>query len=340
MTSLVVQTAFLGDVVLTTPLLEALAARHGPVDVVTTPAAAPLVETHPAVRRVIAYDKRGKDRGLSGLARLVRKLRAERYEAAYLPHRSLRSAALAWLARIPTRVGFGDGWPLLYTEVQQRPRNSHEIDRLLALAPERAPTVAPRRPTLVASGADRAATDAFLGKHAIEAPFVALAPGSIWGSKRWPYYEELAQRLAERAAIVTVGGSEDAPLGEAIVKAVREGGESGGRKVANACGALTLRQAADVIGRAALLVTNDSAPLHFAQAGGTPTVAIFGPTVPAFGFGPRGPRDRVVELDGLLCRPCSAHGPPSCPLVHHRCMRALTVDAVLHAIDETGALPR
>src|SRR5438034_10175214 len=94
---LVIQTAFLGDVVLTTPLLEALAQRYGPVDVVTTPAAAPLLETHPAVRRVIPYDKRAKDGGLGPLLRLARTLRAERYEAAYLPHRSLRTAALAWL---------------------------------------------------------------------------------------------------------------------------------------------------------------------------------------------------------------------------------------------------
>ncbi|MGH7537990.1 MAG: glycosyltransferase family 9 protein, partial [Gemmatimonadales bacterium] len=110
MTSLVVQTAFLGDVVLTTPLLAALAQRHGPLDVVTTPAAAPLLETHPAVRRVIPYDKRGADRGWDGLRRLARSLRAEGYAVAYLPHRSLRSAALAWLARIPRRVGYRDGW--------------------------------------------------------------------------------------------------------------------------------------------------------------------------------------------------------------------------------------
>src|SRR2546430_449648 len=98
----------IGDVVLTTPLLEALAVRHGPVDVVSTPAAAPLVETHPAVRRVIPYDKKGQDRGLAGLLRLARTLRAERYECAYLPHRSLRSALAAWLARIPRRGGFCD----------------------------------------------------------------------------------------------------------------------------------------------------------------------------------------------------------------------------------------
>ena len=346
MTSLVIQTAFFGDVVLTTPLLEAVAARHGPVDVVTTPAAAPLIETHPAVRRVIPYDKKGRDRGLKGLLRLTRALRAERYEWAYLPHRSLRTALVAWLARVPRRVGFDDGWPRLYTEVRPRPKTGHEVDRLLALALPALSArpaltggaMAPPRPTLVMSTEDRAATETFLGVHGVEAPFVALAPGSIWGSKRWPYYGELAQRLARDVGIVVVGGPEDAGLAQDVVQAVEGGG--GRWRAVSACGRLTLRQSAEVIRRAAVLVTNDSAPLHFAQAVGTVTVAIFGSTVPAFGFGPRGPRDQVVELTGLPCRPCSAHGPPSCPLRHHRCMKSLTVDDVLHAIEETGALRR
>ena len=106
------------------------------------------------------------------------------------------------------------------------------------------------------------------------------------------------------------------------------------------CGRLSVRQAAEAIRRAVVLVTNDSAPLHFAQAVDTPTVAIFGSTVPGFGFGPRGPRDRVVQVGVLACRPCSAHGPPSCPLGHHLCMKSLSVQDVLQAIEETGALRR
>jgi lipopolysaccharide heptosyltransferase II len=340
LTSLVIQTAFLGDVVLTTPLLAALAQRHGPVDVVTTPAAAPLLETHPAVRRVIPYDKKGRDRGLKGLLRLTRTLRAERYEWAYLPHRSLRTALVAWLARVPRRVGFDDGWPRLYTEVRPRPKTGHEVDRLLTLAGSALTGGATHRatPSLVTTIGDRMATEGFLREHGITGPFVALAPGSIWGTKRWPYYDELARRLAERVGIVLVGGPEDGEIAEEIVRAVEGGG--GRRRAVNACGTLTLRQSAEVIRRSAVLVTNDSAPLHVAQAVGTVTVAIFGATVPAFGFGPRGPRDQVVELTGLPCRPCSAHGPPSCPLRHHRCMKSLTVDDVLHAIEETGALRR
>lgn len=335
MSSLVIQTAFLGDVVLTTPLLAALAARHGPVDVVTTPAAAPLVETHPAVRRVVPYDKRGRDRGWGGLRDLARRLRAERYERAYLPHKSLRTAVLALLARVPTRIGFHDGWPFFYTEVRRRPAEGHEIDRLLALADQPSAAYAPR---LHPTPDDDRAAGAVLAAAGIGegTAFVAVAPGSIWGSKRWPYYGILAARLAEHAAVVVVGGPDDAGLGEEIVRAV---GQKGGRAV-TMCGKLTLRQSAALIARARVLVTNDSAPLHVATAMGTPLVAVFGPTLPEFGFGPIKSGDVALGVEGLDCRPCSRHGPPRCPLGHHRCMRDLAPEAVAAAIEETGALRR
>ena len=324
MTSLVIQTAFLGDVVLTTPLLAALAARHGPVDVVTTPVAASLVETHPAVRRVVPYDKRGGDRGWARLRDLGRRLRAEGYERAYLPHRSLRTAALALLARIPARIGFHDGWPFFYTEVRRHPAEGHEVDRLLALAEEPSAAYAP---SLHPTPEDKRAAAAFLAGAGIGegARFVAIAPGSIWGTKRWPHYRAFARRLAG-VPVVVVGGPEDAGLGEEIVGAV------------NACGKLTLRQSAALIGRAELLVTNDSAPLHIATAMGTPIVAVFGPTLPEFGFGPLRPGDVALGVDGLDCRPCSRHGPPRCPLGHHRCMRDLAPDVVATAIEEARAL--
>lgn len=332
--ALVVQTAFLGDVVLTTPLLTVLAERHGPVDVVTTPAAAPLLETHPAVRQVLVYDKRKADRGLAGLRRLAHRLRAERYAVAYLPHRSLRSAALARLARIPRRVGYTDGWRSLYTEARPRPRDGHEIDRLLALVGAMPPRGA--RPTLHLAANDVARAEAAIGSAAVAPPFAALAPGSIWGSKRWPHFTALARRLAQHVDVVLVGGPDDAALAEAIVAAVAE--ENAAHRVVSLCGRLSLRESAAVIREAAILVTNDSAPLHFAQAVATPTVAIFGPTIPAFGFGPRGPRDVVVGLDGLACRPCSPHGPAACPLGHHRCLQGVSVDDVLRAMEETGAV--
>ena len=328
-----VQTAFLGDVVLTTPLLRALSLRHGPVDVVTTPAAAPLLETHPAVRRVIPYDKRGTERGWAGLAALARRLRETQYEVAYLPHRSLRSALLAFRARVPVRIGFRDGWRSLYTASRPRPVGGHEVDRLLALA---GGADAIRTPSIGLTAADHAAAERFAEDEGLGADLVAVAPGSIWGTKRWPHYPALAARLSAAHGVAVVGGPADRGAADAVVEAVR----GAGGRAASACGRLALRESAALIGRARLLVTNDSAPLHFAQAVGTPTVALFGPTLPEFGFGPLNPGDRVVELTDLDCRPCSRHGPADCPLKHHRCLRDLPVERVMAAIEETGALRR
>jgi heptosyltransferase-2 len=323
--TLVIQTAFLGDVVLTTPLLSVLAGRDGPVDVVTTPAAAPLLEGHPAVRRVIRYDKRGADAGLAGLWRLGAALRRNGYRRAVLPHRSWRSAALALLADVPERVGFAGAAPALsYTLRVPRAREGHEVERLLALA---GPDVLPAlQVALGLTPADRAAADAWLSARGIEPGFVALAPGSIWGTKRWPYYPELAAALGR--PVVVLGSRDDAELAAAVVAAAPGRAHS-------AAGELDLRTAAALLGRASVLVTNDSAPLHLATAAGTPVVALFGPTVPAQGFGPRGAADRTLGVT-LGCRPCSAHGPQVCPLVHHRCMRDLPVEQVARAVVATA----
>jgi heptosyltransferase-2 len=320
--TVVIQTAFLGDVVLSTGLLTHLAARFGPVDVVTTRAAAPLLETHPAVRRVLVYDKRGADRGIGGLLRTARELRRAGYRRAYLPHRSIRTAALALLARIPERIGFaGSPGAIGYTRSVPRPATGHEAERILALAQPEAGTRA--RVALGLTDQDRSEAAAWLGARGVGQAFVAMAPGSIWGTKRWPGYPELAARIPE--PVVIIGGPEDRALGDAIAAAAPG-------RVHVAAGALSLRGSAAVVERALVLVTNDSAPLHLGSAVGTRTVAIFGPTIPGFGFGPRGAADRIVELNGLPCRPCSTHGPEVCPLGHHRCMRDLSVDVVLAAL--------
>jgi heptosyltransferase-2 len=152
---------------------------------------------------------------------------------------------------------------------------------------------------------------------------VALAPGSIWGAKRWPYFPELVGRLSGPA--VAIGGPSDAGLCGTLAAAAPE-------RVHNAAGQVGPRTSAALIARAAALVTNDAAPLHLAGAVGTPVVAIFGPSAPSFGFAPLGPLDIVLEQQELLCRPCSTHGPAVCPLEHHRCMQELGVGIVADAL--------
>ena len=318
--ALVIQTAFLGDVVLTTPLLSLLAERYGPVDVVTTPAAASLLETHPAVRSVIRYDKHGAARGWGGFRKLAAEIRARHYAAVYLPHRSVRSAALALFSGASERIGFADSpAALTHTTRVPRARAGHEVERLLALAGtgRSAPPV-----SLGLTAADYDQADRWLAAHGVTAGFVAVAPGSIWGTKRWPYYPALAAAIDRQSVIL--GSGDDVRLAEAIVAEAP--------RAVSAAGALSLRGSAALIQRAAVLVTNDSAPLHLATAVGTPVVALFGPTVPEFGFGPRGSGSLALGQQGLACRPCSRHGPQICPLGHHRCMQDLSVETVAAAL--------
>ena len=323
MTSLVIQTSFLGDMVLTTPLIARLAAS-GPVDVVATPAAAALLANNPHVREAIAYDKRGADRGLRGFARLGRTLRARRYDAAYLAQGSVRSGALAAVGGIRERVGFStSAGRRFYTVRVPYIENTHHAARLLSLATRDPAGDVPRtalRPHLYPGPAERAAVDQVLGADTGE-PIVAQAPGSVWATKRWPYFAELARAVRDVARVVVVGSDADRALADEIIGATKGHG-------IDAAGRLSLLASADLIGRAALLVTNDSAPLHLASAMNTPTIAVFGPTVPEFGFGPLADSSTAVGHIDLACRPCDRHGPQKCPLGHWRCMREISAEQV------------
>jgi heptosyltransferase-2 len=325
--SVVIQTSFLGDMVLTTPLIARLA-RGGSVDVVCTPAAAALLANNPGVRETIVYDKRGADRGGAGFLRLSRRLRAGRYTAAYFAQGSVRSGALALAAGIPERVGFATSagrW--FYTTRVVTADGMHHAARLLALGardPNRPANAEELRPRLYPGHHERLEVDALLGDGVAGQPLVALAPGSVWATKRWPYYAELARTLREVGRMVVIGGAADRDLAAEIGRATND-------QAVDTTGRLSLLASAELIGRAAVLVTNDSAPLHLASAMNTPTVALFGPTVPAFGFGPLAERSVVLGHEALDCRPCDRHGPARCPLGHWRCMREITAEGVAGA---------
>ena len=337
MSSLVIQTSFLGDVVLTTPLLAELASR-GPVDVVVTPAAAALLANHPAVRDLLVFDKRGADAGMAGLWRFARGLRrrsdgtTRKIAAAYLAQGSIRSGALALVAGIRERVGFdSSAGRVLYTRRSRYRGNRHHAERLWRLAAgDAAPDPAPEviRPRLYPGERERAAVDALLKDVPRDgAQLLALAPGSIWGTKRWPHFPALAARLAPLYRLVVVGGADDNALAAEIARA------SGPERVINATGKLSLLASTELLSRCAALVTNDSAPQHLASAAGTPTLTIFGPTAPEFGFGPLAPRHATIGNESLTCRPCHPHGPKVCPLGHWKCMRELEVEQVSRALN-------
>ena len=325
---LVVQTSFLGDVVLTTPLLSALRRRIAPrrLAVLVRPEAVALVAGHPDVDQVLVDDKRGTDRGLGGLVRTARRLRRERFDLVVSPHRSLRTALVLAAARIPRRVGFRESrGAFLYHERVHRDRARHDVERNLALA---APFGAGREDRyalhvpVLPDAAARAAALLPPGGGAL----VGVAPGSVWATKRWSpegFAAVIAGLSADGARCVLLGTRDEARLAEEIRTL-------GGGRATVLAGRTDPATLVGVIDRLSLLVANDSAPMHIACARGVPVVAVFCATTPALGYGPYGPHATVVEAD-LECRPCARHGGPSCPRGTEDCMRLVPAGAVLAA---------
>lgn len=330
---LVFQTAFTGDVILTLPLIQALRVQFPDVsvDVVVVPEAFVAIANHPSIKTIIPYDKKGKEKGLASAYSLIRRLRKANYDAAIIPHRSLRSAAICFLADIQRRIGFStSAGRFLFSDVVNYERENHEIDRNLSLLHPLGIEI-PRRelPILYPSPEDVRTVEALLCNQSSinKENMIAVAPGSVWATKRWllDRYVSLCEELSDTGfTIAVIGGKEDSPLGDAIERSVKS--------VVNAIGKLTVLQSAELIRRCRVAITNDSAPMHLAVAMRTPVVAIFGATVPEFGFAPLGEHDEVVQTFGLDCRPCAIHGGNSCPIKTFVCMKNIQVENVLEKV--------
>jgi heptosyltransferase-2 len=322
------QTSFLGDVVLTTPLLTALRRRLQPrrLAVVVRADARALVEGHPDVDTVLIDDKHGADRGIAGGLAVARRLRREGFDLAVVPHRSIRTALVVAAAGIARRVGFDasrGAW--LFHERVRRDRTRHDVERNLALMEPFGGWDEP--PCLHVPVQSEAAARARVLVPSGSGPLVVMAPGSVWATKRWAVegFAALARRLArDGARVVLTGGPDDVAVAERVV-ALAECG------VTSLAGRTDLATSVALIDRAAVLVANDSAPMHIGCARQVPVVGVFCATTPAQGYGPWGIRTRVVEMD-LACRPCGRHGGRTCPRGTEDCMRLIEPERVLAAV--------
>ncbi len=332
---LVIQTAFLGDAVLTLPFLNALKEQFqgAPISVLCTPEVAEVFKNHPAVANVLIFDKRGKDKGILALFRLAQSLKAERFPLAFLPHRSFKSAWIAWWAGIPRRIGFSTSqgrW--LLTDVVPFDWGTHDAERNLALLKAvglqrvSAKFSLPVDPASLARVKERFQNAGGISGDRI----LGINAGSVWATKRW--LPEGFAAVADRAIrelgmkVIFFGGPADAETVNKVIQKMRE-------KAQNWVGQTPLRELIAAISQCRVFLTNDSGPMHIAVASRVPTVAIFGPTTRELGFFPYGPGHIVVEKN-LDCRPCGLHGAKVCPLGHFQCMNTITPDEVFSAVSK------
>jgi heptosyltransferase-2 len=220
----------------------------------------------------------------------------------------------------------------LYTHRVEYIERSHEIIRNLnLLEPLGIKETEIIKPDLYPNEKEKQVVDDYLKKYGIseEDKFITVAPGSVWFTKRFP--EEKFIRLLDylvenEMKILLIGGKDDYELCERILNS------SVNKNVCNLPGVLSLLQSAELVKRAKLLITNDSAPLHIANSVGTKVIAIFGATVPAFGFYPYGKNDVVFEINGLGCRPCAIHGGNKCPVKTFDCMLKINVEEIYRTV--------
>ncbi len=334
---LVFQTAFIGDVILTLPMIQVLKTKIPDleIDFVANKRASAVLQNHPDINEIIVYDKYGKDRGLKGFKKLIKLLESKKYDAAIVPHRSIRSALLIYLSKIKTRIGFDrSAGRMLFTHIIKYRYDLHEVERNISLLrPFLIKEKIKELPRLYPSKTDKMTVDKILFEEEIldTSRLIGIAPGSVWNTKRWTkegYFQLVRKLLSEKYIVCLIGGKEDVKLCNEIINNTRVGG------VFNLSGKLTLLQSAELIRRCRVLISNDSAPVHLAAAVDTPVVAIFGATAPSFGFAPYSDGSVVVETDGLPCRPCAIHGGNRCPIGTFDCMKKITHEIVYQKVIE------
>ncbi len=317
---LVIQSAFIGDAILVSSLLESWHAEHPhtQIDLLVRKGNHALYEHYPFVRQLLVWDKQqGKYRQL---LRLLRRIRRTRYDLIVNPHRFASSGLLSAFGGARYAVGFEKN-PLsrffsqrFAHEITTAPDSPHEIERNHRLIAQWVPGKA-LPPKLYPTDANQQNI-----KSLTTQPFCVIAPSSVWHTKQLPFekWAELLKAFPADYPVYCIGAPGDRELCERLAAT-----QPNTRSLA---GELSLLDSAALLSHADRLYTNDSAPLHLASAVGCPTTAFFCSTVPAFGFGPLAPDSEVIEHPGeLACRPCGLHGKRECPLGHFHCGRQIDV---------------
>lgn len=330
MNVLIIQTAFIGDVVLSTPLIEKVrdAYPEGRITYVTTPVGASILRNNPNLEEIIEYDKRGEHKGIRGLMALGKRLKYKNFDLVICPHRYLRSSLLAWLTGCNRRLGYDNAaGKFLFTERIHYDKDKHEVEKLLSFV--KGNESKRYEIKLYPGRKERESIEKIWRDRNIEGKkVVTIAPGSKWFTKKWPveYFNDLIEKLGKRDDIVMVliGGNDELFLNIKETK-----------NTVNLIGETNLLEVAEIARRSDVVLTNDSSPIHIASAWPeTHIVAIFGATVKELGFFPWSLNSQVIENKGLPCRPCGLHGGKKCPKGHFKCMLELKPEMVLEKIEK------
>jgi ADP-heptose:LPS heptosyltransferase len=316
---LIIQTAFIGDVILATPVIEKLKRffPHAQIDFLLRKGNENLLENHIHLTKVITWDKKRKKH--FNLFKLVSEIRKEKYDTVINLQRFASTGILTALSGAKRKTGF-DKNPLsfFYTEkIKHEIENGkHEVERNLELI-KSFTDESFEMPKLYPSEGDFNIIKKYKSKS-----YICVAPISVWFTKQLPISKwiQLIEKINTNIPVYILGGEADRNACEELCN------KTARKNIINLAGKLTLLQTAALMQGAAMNYVNDSAPLHIASAMNAPVTEYFCSTVPAFGFGPLSSNSKIVETElKLECRPCGLHGYAKCPLGHFKCALSIEI---------------
>lgn len=321
---LIVQTAFIGDVILATPLIEKLHQFYpdAEIDFLIRKGNEGLLSNHPFINDLIIWNKRQNK--IKNLFDLIKQINNHKYDLLVNVHRFSSSGLIAFLSGAKIKAGFNKNPFSFCFDVRvkhQIGNNVHEVTRNLSLI-EKFTDNSFVKPVLYPSANDYEMVKAYAFQDEKLREYITIAPSSVWYTKQWPahQWEKLIKKKGSTIPVYLLGSPDDVEICERIVKQASQ------TNVTNLAGKLSFLQSAALIKNAAMNFVNDSAPMHIASAMNAPVTAIYCSTVPAFGFGPLSDRSTILQINyDLPCRPCGLHGFKACPKGHFKCAEDIII---------------
>ncbi len=331
---LVIQTAFIGDAILTLPMLQKLKEMNPgcSIDIIAIPETGVIFSHSPAVNEVHIFDKHGKHSSILQVIKYAKFLRERHYTRIYAPHRSLRTSMLVMLSGVRETYGFNiNSLRHIYKYLAEYEKANHEVERNLNLIQFETDNsnwkILPK--INIPVEVDNK-VESFFSELKGCSNFAAVAPGSVWKTKIYPveYYEEVINFLKNNFDMVfLVGGEDDKKICEDLQ-------QKSGAKVKSVAGKFTLIESVSFLKRMKMLISNDSAPAHLGMCADIPVIMLYCSTVPDFGFYPYNKNSYFLTFNDLFCKPCGIHGFEKCPINTFDCGNKLKPGMVISKIKE------
>lgn len=321
---LIIQTAFIGDLILATGIIEKIK-KHLPeaqTDMLLRDGNQDLVIHNPNIKNLYVWDK--KNNKIANLIKILKEVQKQRYDYLINLQRFTSTGFFTWRSKAKIKSGFKKNPFSFCYDIKAEHKISkgiHEIDRNQATI-EFLTDSSPEKPKIYLSDGSIKKTERYKKDK-----YVCIAPSSVWFTKQYPpeKWLELIDALSKKdVKIYLLGSKQDIEFCEDLK--IR----SHNKRVENLAGELSLLDSASLIKDARMNYVNDSAPLHMASAMNAPVCAVYCSTVPDFGFYPLSDNSRVIETDEKLnCRPCGLHGKNKCPEKHFKCATEIKTERLL-----------